>query len=70
MELEVALLEWNKGEQGVRLLGRSSDPGLVEAVRDHLVDQLGDCRPESASLRLIRPKASRQPEREGPEDDM
>ena len=70
MALEVALLERSDRSGAIRLLGRSSDPGLVEAVRDHLVDQLGECRPESASLRLIRPKASRQPEREGPVDDM
>ena len=68
MELEVALLEWNKGEQGVRLLGRSNDPGLIEAVRDHLMDQLGDDRPRSAPLQLVRPEHSGQSDAEGPED--
>lgn len=41
--LEVALLEWGErepGENTVKLLGRSSDPALVETVRAHLVGRL------------------------------
>ncbi len=57
MGLEVALLEWREGRQGLRLLGRSADPGMVEAVREHLVEQLGDtgAPDDRPKLRLIRP---------------
>ena len=56
MQVEVALLEWAYERGGVRLLGRSSDPELVEAVREHLVQQLGSERQGGpAALRLLRP---------------
>ena len=71
MGLEVALIEREDVNGGLRLLGRSSDPDLIEAVREHLVHRLQTDGPSPvATLRLIRPKASGQPESEGPEDDM
>jgi hypothetical protein len=39
MTIEVALID-SDARRGVRLLGRSADSDLVEAVREHLVDQL------------------------------
>ncbi len=68
MTLEVALLERTDGSGAIRLLGRSSDPGLIEAVREHLMDRLGDDRPRSAPLQLVRPEHSGQSDAEGPED--
>ena len=53
MPFEVALLEWGDGRDGVRLLGRSSAPDLVETVRAHLVDRLSDDEP-SESPRVHR----------------
>ena len=55
---EVALVEW--GERGrantVRLLGRSKDPNMVEAVRQQLVRELQDPDhlDEGTQLRLVR----------------
>ena len=55
MPFEVALLEWGDGREGVRLLGRSSAPDLVETVRAHLVDRLSDDEPsESLKRRRLR----------------
>ena len=68
MTLEVALLERTDGSGAIRLLGRSSDPGLIEAVRGHLMDQLEEDRPRSAPLQLVRPEPSDQADAEGPED--
>jgi hypothetical protein len=36
--LEVSLIEWPSGPEhgGPRLLGRSADPDLITAVREHL----------------------------------
>jgi hypothetical protein len=42
MRLEIALLEWTEPD-GVRIVGRSADPRMVEAVRRHLHERL-DCR--------------------------
>ncbi len=54
--LEVALLEWQNGGEGLRLLGRSSDPNLVEAVREHLLGRLGAESPSKRSkLHLLHP---------------
>ncbi len=47
MELEVALLEY--GIEGVRLLGRCTDPDLVEKVRARLVERLSPERPSTRS---------------------
>ena len=58
MPMEVALLEWGTDRGGVRLLGRSGDPEMVDAVRRHLVNQLDeDLRPDDAAaqLRLVSP---------------
>ncbi len=37
-ELEVSLIEWPEGVElgGPRLLGRSSDPDLIQAVRERI----------------------------------
>ena len=42
MKREVALLEWTDGQdyEDVRLLGRSGDPRIVDAVLDHLRQKL------------------------------
>ena len=57
MGLEIALLEWREGAQGLRLLGRSADPVMVAAVREHLVERLADAGvlDEPSELRLVRP---------------
>ena len=57
MGLEVALLEWREGAQGLRLVGRSADPAMVAAVKEHLVERLaGTGAPdEPPMLRLVRP---------------
>ena len=52
--MEVALLEWNDMEQGVRLVGRSSDPILVRSVRAHLASDLnGDSERPTEHLYLV-----------------
>ena len=45
MGLEVALLE-SDPDRGVRILGRTTELVLVEAVRDHLIDRLGSNGPK------------------------
>lgn len=63
MPLEVALLQWGDGRGGVRLLGRSTDPGVVDAVRRHLVDQFSDDHEEARTeLRLVRAPSDGQGE--------
>ena len=53
VSLEVALLEHEAG--GVKLLGRSDDPDLIERVRAHLTRKLHRAapRPAEANLRLV-----------------
>jgi hypothetical protein len=52
--MEVALLEWNDTEQGVRLVGRSGDPNLIRSVREHLSrDLLGDAEHPAERLYLV-----------------
>ena len=55
VSLEVALLEWNHEVGGVKFLGRSGDPELVERVRAHLTRKLHRAapRPAEANLRLV-----------------
>ena len=52
MSLEVVLLESDEDEGGVRLLGRSSNPFVVDTVRRHLVGRLGSGVPLNPSLPL------------------
>jgi hypothetical protein len=55
-QMEVALLEWNDMEQGVRLVGRSSDPSLVRSVRKHLSDEVHpDPGGPTPDLQLVKP---------------
>ena len=44
MRFEVALLRWSEDPngEGVRLVGRSGDPSLVDLVRLHLQQRLGE----------------------------
>ena len=53
MGLEIALLEWTEAD-GVRLVGRSADPRMVNAVRRHLHERL-DSQIDMAepSLRVV-----------------
>ena len=53
-QMEVALLEWNDMEQGVRLLGRSCDPTLVATVQRHLANHLQGEIAEPTELRLVK----------------
>jgi hypothetical protein len=63
MPFEVALLQWGDGTGGVRLLGRSADPGVVDAVRRHLLDQFNDGHePARTELRVVRPPSDAQGE--------
>lgn len=58
MPTEVALLEWGEDRGGVRLLGRSADPDVVNLVRRHLMGRLTEKAPTSESvtkLRLLKP---------------
>ena len=58
MPMEVALLEWGTDRGGVRLIGRSGDREMVDAVRRHLVEQLDEDHPtdgSAAQLRLVQP---------------
>ena len=54
---EVALLQWSPGG-GVRLLGKSNDPEMVDTVRRHLVGRLDEAQPAdgpTTQLRLVQP---------------
>ena len=55
MALEVALLEWGEESGGVRMLGRSTDPALVEVVREHLTRRLSPYTPGDSRvpIRLV-----------------
>ena len=39
-ELEVSLIEWPNGPEsgGPRLIGRTTDPGLINTIREHLAN--------------------------------
>ena len=54
MDFEIALLAWSErhDQDGVRCLGRTRDPHLVEAVREHLIQRLDATQPNH--LRVIR----------------
>ena len=54
MTVEIALLEWGDRSGGIRLLGRSTAPDLVELVRHHLVSELQSERPPRAVGPLLR----------------
>lgn len=62
MGLEVALLEWGEGQGGVRLLGRSGDPELVDLVRQHLAERLAPAASRAPTNRppSLRPVRSRR----------
>ena len=52
---EVALIEWSDATGGMRLLGRSRDPQVIAAVREHLADSfLPTAGRSSDGLRLVR----------------
>lgn len=70
-QIEVALLEWNDREQGVRLLGRSCDPTLVATVQRHLAKHLQGEIAEPTELRLVKgsPEASAIPRNEEPSNE-
>jgi len=58
MHVEVALIETDP-RRGVRILGRSADPKLVQSVRAHLVDRLQeDPEPTMAVFRPVWPHPS------------
>ncbi len=66
-QMEVALLEWNDMERGVRLVARSSDPSLVRSVRAHLSrDLYGDSERPADHLYLV--EAPTGTDRDGGED--
>lgn len=65
--MEVALLEWGGGAGGVRLLGRSTDPEIVAAVREHLASKLLPTAAESINrLRVVRSGPSMVDRTRGP----
>ena len=56
IQMEVAPLEWNDMEQGVRLVGRTSDPNLIRFVQQHLSrDLFGDAERPAECLYLVEP---------------
>ena len=55
MRLEVALMQ-SDPDRGVRILGRTTDATLVEAVRGHLIERLNQPpqnQQESSALQLV-----------------
>lgn len=68
---EVALLEWNDTEHGVRLLGQSSDPTLVATVQRHLAKHLQGEISEPTELHLVEgsPEAGAISKNEEPNDE-
>ena len=60
-DLDVALLEWPDGRErgGPRLIGRTSDPDLVQVVREYIASQRRselarlEVDPEGPSLRAV-----------------
>lgn len=65
MALEVALLDWSD-TNGMRLLGRSRDPAVIETVRDHLAERLGaEPAPPRAPLRVVT-----TPQRADPDGEL
>ena len=64
---EVTLVEWTDGDQGVRLVGRSSDPALIKRVREHLHSRIDSNEPPRAppGLRIVpRPEIDARSENE------
>jgi len=53
MPMEVALLQWGTATGGVRLLGRSGDPDVVEVVRRHLTELMNEDEDSGPGLRLV-----------------
>ena len=64
MTTEVALIESDQN-QGVRLLGRTSTPEVIELVRDHLIGRLDSASEEKAAP----PGAISNREKLGPEHE-
>ena len=69
MNLEIALLGWDDGRSGVRLIGRTHNAALIDAVREHLIERLEtECAPDgpqpSPSLRLLASDPDRRDDRD------